>query len=82
MISAEQIAAIDRAIVFLTHEHPGCSLYVSIEEIIVDTEEGNVLEYDVYHETYKTEWCETCDTKYASVDMRASGKCLYCEEDE
>jgi len=82
MISAEQIAAIDKAIVFLTHEHPGCRLHVDLEEIWVETEGGENLCYDVYEEAYKTEWCETCETEYAPVDMRDSGKCLYCEEDE
>jgi hypothetical protein len=82
MITGEQIAAIDRAIVFLTHDNPDCRLHVGLDEIVVDCEDGNVREYDVYHEEYKTEWCDSCNTEYAPADMRASGKCVHCEEDE
>jgi len=82
MISPEQIEAIDKAIVFLTHNNPGCRLHVELEEIVVDTADGDVLVYDVYHEEYKTELCGECGEWYAPMDMRDSGKCINCEEDE
>jgi len=81
MISQEQIAAIDRAIVFLTHDNPGCRLLVGLEEIVVDTGDGDVLVYDVYLEDYRTESCSECGDDFAPADMRASGKCVSCEED-
>jgi len=81
MISAEQIRAIDKAIVFLTHDNPGCKLHVGLDEIGVDTADGDYREYDVHHAEYKTEICVTCDETRAPSDMGDNGECLYCEED-
>jgi len=82
MISAEQIAAVDRAIVFLTHEHPRCRLHVGLEEIVVELEDGDVLVYDVYRDQYIEERCEECGNALPLADMRVSDKCIYCEEEE
>jgi len=81
VITAEQIAAVDRAIVRLTHENPGCRLHVDLETIVVDTEDEDVLLYDVYHEEYKEESCERCGEWRAPADMGVNGKCFYCEDD-
>jgi len=82
MISAEQIAAIDKAIVFLTHDNPGCRLHVELEEIVVDTEAGDVLVYDVNREAYKTEYCEQCGEAFAPAEMSPNGdNCIFCQED-
>ena len=82
MISAEQIKAIDEAIVFLTHDNPGCRLHVELDEIGVDTADGDYREYDVYHAEYKTELCLMCGETLAPSDMGDNGECLSCEEDE
>ena len=83
MISQEQIAAIDKAILFLTHGHPGCRLHVELEEIEVETAAGQFLLYDVGREEYKTEYCEQCGEAFAPAEMSPNGEtCIFCQEDE
>jgi len=83
MISAEQIAAIDRAIVRLNYDNPHCRLHVDLDTIVVDTEDGDVLLYDVYQAEYKTESCDTCGEWFAPAEMSPNDDtCLYCKEDE
>ena len=78
MISIEQINAIDEAIVFLTHDNPGCRLHVGIEEIGVETEGGDYLEYDVFYRAYRTAVCYTCDGRFVAQEMYDADFCNNC----
>jgi len=83
MISPEQIAAVDNAIVFLTHAHPGCRLHVELEEIVVDTVDGDVLVYDVNQWDYKTQFCAQCGELFAPAEMVPHGEaCIFCQVDK
>ena len=82
MISLEQINAIDEAIVFLTHDNPGCRLHVGIEEIEVETADGDYLEYDVFYRAYRTMVCYKCDRQFVAQEMYDADFCNNCRVEQ
>jgi len=82
VISQEQIAAIDRAIVFLVSDNPGCRLIVELETILVDCENGEIREYDVFSAQYKDAYCEECHESRVASEMVSAERCHYCMESE
>ena len=82
MISLEQINAIDEAIVFLTYDNPGCRLYVGIEEIEVETANGDYLAYNVFYRAYKTIVCYKCDGQFVAQEMYDDYFCHDCSIEE
>jgi len=60
MISAEQIAAIDRAVARVVRDHDGARLHVDLEGIDIELEDGERLYYDIEHEAYATAMCNAC----------------------
>ena len=81
MISGEQINAIDKAIVFLIHDNPYCRLNVQLDEITVETADGEDRVYDVHAQAYKTELCEVCWALYLKEEMASNAICQDCTDE-